>query len=51
MGCGTSVEDGDDSNGLSLGKSEKGELSLVKTCFNQLTPQQLQTSVDKTTWL
>ena len=31
MGCGTSVEDGDESNGLSLGKSEKGELSLVKT--------------------
>lgn len=23
MGCGTSVEDGDDSHGLSLGKSEK----------------------------
>ena len=31
MGCGTSVEDGDDSHGLSLGKSEKGEISLVKT--------------------
>ena len=31
MGCGTSVEDGDDSHSLSLGKSEKGELSLVKT--------------------
>lgn len=27
MGCGASVEDGDESNGLSLGKSEKGELS------------------------
>ena len=26
MGCGTSVEDGDDSHGLSLRKSEKGEL-------------------------
>lgn len=31
MGCGTSVEDGDDSHGLSLGKSEKGELTVVKT--------------------
>lgn len=47
MGCGTSVEDGDDSHGLSLGKSEKGELSLAKTFFfNQLT--QLQASFDKT---
>lgn len=37
MGCGASVEDGDESNGLSLKKSEKGELSLHKTsCFCQL---------------
>lgn len=49
MGCGTSVEDGDESNGLSLGKSEKGELSFVKTfSFNQLALQQLQTSFAKT---
>lgn len=33
MGCGASVEDGDELNGLSLGKSEKGELSLLRTVF------------------
>ena len=39
MGCNASVEDGDENpRGLSLGKSEKGELSLQRICFYQPNP-------------
>lgn len=41
------MEDGDEANGLTLGKSEKGELSLPRTVFYQRALELFQTSFDK----